>query len=60
LISRPGLTGLAQVRNGYSNDLVGARHKLADDLRYLRRRSVAREIQLLLWTIPKVWDQAAL
>lgn len=60
LASRPGLTGLAQVRNGYANNLVGARRKLADDLRYLRRRSVRGEVGLLLKTIPKVWDEATL
>ena len=60
LVVRPGLTGLAQIANGYTNDDAGARRKLAYDLRYLRRRSVMTEIRLLLATIPKVWDQASL
>lgn len=60
LAVKPGLTGLAQVCNGYTNDTLGARRKLAHDLRYLRRRTVWGEIRLLLATIPKVWDQSAM
>ncbi len=60
LAVKPGLTGLAQVCNGYTNDTKGARRKLAHDLRYLRHRSVWREFRLLLATIPKVWDQGAM
>jgi lipopolysaccharide/colanic/teichoic acid biosynthesis glycosyltransferase len=56
----PGLTGLAQVRNGYTNDLPGARRKLAYDLWYLRRQSVRQDLRLLVQTVPKVWDQLAL
>ncbi len=59
LEAMPGLTGLAQVRNGYTNDLAGARIKLANDLRYLRRRSVLFDLQLVARTLPKVWDRAA-
>ncbi len=60
LVAKPGLTGLAQIRNGYTTDTKGARKKLAYDLQYLRHRSVGRELQLLLATVPKVWDQAAM
>lgn len=60
LADRPGLTGLAQVRNGYANDLAGARRKLALDLRYLRSRGILPEIKLLLATVPKIWDRSAL
>jgi len=60
LATRPGLTGLAQIKNGYTNDLAGARRKQAYDLKYLRRQSVLQDIRLVLQTIPKVWDQAAL
>jgi len=60
LAVKPGLTGLAQVRNGYTNDTTGARKKLAYDLRYLRHRSAWRELGLLLATIPKIWDQTAM
>jgi lipopolysaccharide/colanic/teichoic acid biosynthesis glycosyltransferase len=60
LAGRPGLTGLAQIKHGYTNDLAGARRKVAFDLRYLRHRSVLSDVKLLLATFPKVWDQAAL
>ena len=60
LVSRPGLTGLAQVTNGYSNDGAGARLKQAYDLRYLRRRGIREELRLVLATFPKIWDQTAL
>jgi lipopolysaccharide/colanic/teichoic acid biosynthesis glycosyltransferase len=56
---RPGLTGLAQVRNGYTNDLPGMRRKLALDRCYLRRRSVRLDLWLILSTAPKLWDRAA-
>lgn len=59
LAAAPGLTGLAQVRNGYSNDVAGMRRKLAYDLRYLRSRSLVRDMTLILETIPRVWDPTA-
>lgn len=59
LAGAPGLTGLAQVRNGYTNDVRGARRKLAYDLLYLRRRSVLGDVRLLLATAPKLWDRGA-
>ena len=60
LAGRPGLTGLAQVRNGYTNDLAGVRRKLAFDLRYLRQRGPWTDLMLVLATAPKVWDHASL
>lgn len=57
---KPGLTGLAQIRNGYSNDVPGARRKLAWDLRYLRRQSLWTDLRLMLQTLPRLWDHAAL
>jgi len=59
LAAQPGLTGLAQVRNGYSNDLAGMRRKLAYDLRYLRSLSITQDVTLILETIPRVWDPTA-
>ncbi len=56
----PGLTGLAQVRNGYANDLRGSRRKLAYDLLYLRTQSLRHDLSLLFRTIPRIWDRAAL
>lgn len=60
LTGKPGLTGLAQVRNGYTNDVAGARRKLALDLCYLRRPSVWTDARLIAATVSRVWDHAAL
>ena len=60
IVVRPGLTGLAQVSNGYTNDLSGMRRKLAYDLRYLRKRSLLNDLRLILRTVPCVWDRSAL
>ena len=59
LAGRPGLTGLAQIRNGYTNDIAGARRKVAYDLRYLRNRTLLGEIKLILRTVPRFWDRSA-
>jgi lipopolysaccharide/colanic/teichoic acid biosynthesis glycosyltransferase len=55
LDAKPGLTGLAQLRNGYTNDVAGARRKQLWDL-----RSVMQEVRLILMTLPRLWDRAAL
>lgn len=59
LTGQPGLTGLAQVRNGYSNDLKGMRRKLAFDLKYLRNRSTLGDLRLIAQTVPRCWDATA-
>lgn len=59
LAGTPGLTGLAQIRSGYSNDLAGARRKLVYDLFYLRRRRITTELWLILKTFPRFWDRNA-
>ncbi|QDU72128.1 sugar transferase [Mucisphaera calidilacus] len=59
LTGQPGLTGLAQVRNGYSNDLKGMRRKLAFDLKYLRNRSTLGDLRLIAQTLPRCWDTSA-
>lgn len=59
LAAAPGLTGLAQIKSGYANDVPGVRRKLAYDLLYLRRRSVLGDVRLILATVPKFWDRSA-
>lgn len=59
LAAAPGLTGLAQIRHGYTNDLAGMRKKLACDLAYLKQRSLIGDVQIVVKTIPKFWDHAA-
>ena len=48
---RPGITGLAQVRGGY---YTSPRHKLAYDLLYIKRRSLALDLRLILLTFLRV------
>lgn len=55
----PGLTGLAQVQNGYANDLAGMRRKLALDLTYTRQASLTRDVSLIAVTMFKLWDNTA-
>ncbi|MEM9790775.1 MAG: sugar transferase [Planctomycetota bacterium] len=59
LDATPGLTGLAQVAAGYSNDTEGMRTKLRYDLAYLRRRSLLADAHVVVKTVPKFWDHAA-
>lgn len=59
LAGTPGLTGLAQVRNGYTNDLAGMRRKLEFDLAYLRDRSLLLDARLILLTLPLFWDRSS-
>lgn len=47
----PGLTGWAQVRNGYANDLAGETEKMRYDLYYLTHQSLALDLQIVLETI---------
>lgn len=56
---RPGITGLAQIRNGYDTCLDAAKHKLKYDLEYIRRRNWLFEISILLKTLTKLYDPSA-
>ncbi len=60
LAGLPGLTGLAQVKNGYTNDEQGARRKLALDLKYLKKPSLIGDLKLVFATVPRVWDDTAM
>jgi exopolysaccharide biosynthesis polyprenyl glycosylphosphotransferase len=51
---RPGLTGWAQVRNGYANDLNGEIHKMKYDLYYVAHPSLLRDLHILLQTVKVV------
>lgn len=48
---KPGLTGLAQVVNGYDNDLAGFRRKVAFDLLYLQNCCLRNDLKILLRTV---------
>ena len=46
----PGITGLAQVRSGYADDLPGIRRKARFDAFYVRKRSFAMDMGIVLAT----------
>lgn len=50
---RPGITGLAQVFRGYDKTVSDVRRKLAYDLLYIRRMSVALDLYIMFRTLGK-------
>jgi exopolysaccharide biosynthesis polyprenyl glycosylphosphotransferase len=47
---KPGLTGWAQVRCGYAGTVEGSAQKLSHDLYYLKHRSLALDLMILVET----------
>jgi lipopolysaccharide/colanic/teichoic acid biosynthesis glycosyltransferase len=56
---KPGITGLAQIRNGYDSSVEEFRHKLEADLEYIDRQSWRQEMRILLGTFTKLNDHKA-
>lgn len=48
----PGITGWAQVHNGYDRSVDDVRRKLRFDLEYVERRSVLLDLEIMLRTVP--------
>lgn len=48
---KPGITGLAQVRQGYDRCLEDVRRKLGHDLEYIRRRSLWLDLAICFATL---------
>ena len=59
LAVRPGITGLAQVRNGYDTSMDAFRHKLEADLEYIERNNWSTELRIMAATLGKFRDKAA-
>ena len=59
LAVRPGITGLAQVRNGYDGSVEAFRRKLEADLEYIERRKWSMELRILAGTLKKFNDRGA-
>jgi lipopolysaccharide/colanic/teichoic acid biosynthesis glycosyltransferase len=59
LAVKPGITGLAQIRNGYDSSIDAFRGKLASDLEYIDQRKWSLEIRILFSTVTKFNDQLA-
>ena len=51
---RPGITGWAQVNQGYDQSVEDVRRKLAFDLEYIRRQSAFEDLRIMLRTIPVI------
>lgn len=51
LLVKPGITGLAQVENGYTQTLERMKEKLFYDLKYISELSVLEEIKILFKTV---------
>ena len=49
---RPGITGLAQVSNPYDQTIDDVRRKVAYDIAYMRRQSLAEDIRIMARTVP--------
>lgn len=56
---KPGITGLAQVRNGYDTSVKGFRRKLTADLYYVRKRKWSLDLAILAMTFTKFNDKLA-
>lgn len=48
---KPGITGLAQVRNGYDTSVSSVRRKVMYDLHYIKNCSIWHDIKILLQTV---------
>jgi lipopolysaccharide/colanic/teichoic acid biosynthesis glycosyltransferase len=48
--TRPGITGLAQIRHKYDASIDDVRAKVGYDLQYLRRRSVMHDLRIMVQT----------
>jgi lipopolysaccharide/colanic/teichoic acid biosynthesis glycosyltransferase len=48
---RPGVTGWAQVRHGYANNLEEETEKMRYDLYYIKNRSVMLDVRILIETV---------
>ena len=49
---RPGITGWAQVNQGYDTSVDDVRHKVRYDLEYIRRQSALEDLKIMLRTVP--------
>ena len=54
LAVKPGLTGLAQIRNFYD---LNPKHKIKYDYLYIQRRSLLLNIKIMLQTIPVLFSK---
>jgi len=56
---KPGLTGFAQIHNGYDTDIDAVKRKLEMDLFYIENMSLGLEVKLLVATVAKFRDEGS-
>jgi lipopolysaccharide/colanic/teichoic acid biosynthesis glycosyltransferase len=49
---RPGITGWAQINQGYDTSVEDVRRKVRYDLEYIRRQSTLEDLKIMLRTVP--------
>jgi lipopolysaccharide/colanic/teichoic acid biosynthesis glycosyltransferase len=49
---RPGVTGRAQIQQGYDSSVDDVRRKVTFDLEYIRRQSAFEDLKIMLRTLP--------
>jgi len=49
---RPGITGWAQINQGYDTSVDDVRRKVRYDLEYIRRQSASEDLRIMLRTVP--------
>jgi exopolysaccharide biosynthesis polyprenyl glycosylphosphotransferase len=54
-LTRPGITGWAQVRCGYAGSDMGSAWKLCHDLYYIKHRSLGLDMLVLAETLATLW-----
>ncbi len=54
LLVKPGITGFAQVNNGYDDSVESVRRKVVWDLLYIRRQGMTTDCKILLKTVRTV------
>lgn len=58
-VVKPGMTGWAQVLQGYAENRDESEQKLSYDLWYIRHRNLLLDLAICLWTIPSLVVRAA-
>jgi len=53
-LARPGITGLAQINQGYDESMDDVRTKVRYDLEYINRQGVAEDFRIMLKTFPVI------
>ncbi|MCK4625590.1 MAG: sugar transferase [Phycisphaerae bacterium] len=56
---RPGITGLAQISNGYDTSVKAFKCKLEADLEYIEHRKWSKELRIMAATMAKFNDREA-